>query len=49
VKTGYDATVITDSCGRTTMHTFYGYGSSYSNNCYRYSMPISKTVMNGSI
>jgi RHS repeat-associated protein len=51
VESGYDSTVITDSCGRTTTHKFFGYGSaaSYNNSCYKYGMPMSKTVMNGAV
>ena len=45
---GYDITTVTDSCGRTTTHTFYGYGTNYSQDCYKYGLPVSKEIMNGS-
>jgi Domain of unknown function (DUF6531) len=51
VESGYDATFVTDSCGRTTTHKFYGYGSGSAittGKCYLYGLPISRTVMNGS-
>ncbi len=47
IENGYDTTTITDSDNRTTTYRFYGYGSSFSEDCYKYSLPISKVVMNG--
>ncbi len=47
VANGYDKTVVNDTCGRTTTHTFHGHGSSYNYSCYTYGLPVSKTVMSG--
>lgn len=48
VDPDYDVTTITDSCGKKTTYTFYGYGSSFNNDCYKYGLQVSKVVMNGS-